>query len=66
MIAKIIGSGINTESSIGFRSANVGDGGVGDWVLGTNLNGTNSGNFSLYDSAGGTVLTVVNNGRISP
>jgi hypothetical protein len=64
-IAKIIGSGTNAESAIGYRSSNIAEGASGDWVQGANLNGSNNGSFSLFNGGTSSItLTMLTNGNL--
>ena len=63
-VGEIIGNGTNAESSIGFRSSNVSKGGSGDWTIGANLSGSQTGSFDLYSASTGNVLSVLTGGNV--
>ena len=58
-VIKIIGNGVNAESTVGYRSSNVSDGGAGDWVVGVNGSGNPIGSFGFYESSfGSSIITI--------
>jgi hypothetical protein len=51
------------EASMGFRPANAGKGGVGDWLIGTNTTFSSSGGFAVSDGFS-SFLDIASNGNV--
>jgi len=53
----------SSEASMGFRPGNVGKGGVGDWLIGTNTSFSSSGGFAVSDGFA-SFLNITSSGNV--